>query len=322
MSGWGPIVAAIAGLVGLAFAVACEPGEAERPPGTEARARDERLRVFAVAYPLQYFAERIGGDAVDVRFPIPTGIDPAEWSPSAEVVAEYQAADLVLLNGGGYAQWLERASLSRRRLVDTSVGFRKRRLHDSGGIQHAHGPEGEHAHAGVAPMTWLDPELAIAQARAVADALVTVRPSAVVHFESGFAALERDLRGLERRFAVAAQELGGAPLFFSHPVYPYFIRAYDLNARSLHWEPQEVPTEAMWAEFRDALAEHPARWMLWEAAPESASKALLERLGVRSHVFDPCARPSESGDYLDRMRRNAEEFESLEVNRPPPSSVE
>jgi zinc transport system substrate-binding protein len=322
MTGRVPILAAAIGLIGLALALACGTGEAEKPPGAEAELRDERLLVFAVAYPLQYFAERIGGDAVDVRFPIPAGIDPAKWSPSAEVVAEYQAADLVLLNGGGYAQWLKRASLPRRRLVDTSAGFPERRLRESGGVEHAHGPEGEHAHAGVASMTWIDPELAIAQARAITDALLAVRPSAAERFESGFAALERDLRALEHRFAAAAQQLGGAPLFFSHPVYPYFIRRYGLNARSLHWEPHEVPTEVMWTEFRAALVEHPARWMLWEAPPEAASEALLEGLGVRSRVFDPCAQPSESGDYLERMRRNVEEFETLGVNHPAVSGVQ
>jgi hypothetical protein len=62
--------------------------------------------------------------------------------------------------------------------------------------------------------------------------------------------------------------------------------------------------------------------MLWEAPPEAASEALLEGLGVRSRVFDPCAQPSESGDYLERMRRNVEEFETLGVNHPAVSGVQ
>jgi ABC-type Zn uptake system ZnuABC Zn-binding protein ZnuA len=74
--------------------------------------------VYTVNYPLQYFAERIGGDRVDVRLPAPADVDPAYWSPGAETVAAYQGADLILLNGAGYAQWVQRASLPRAQRVD------------------------------------------------------------------------------------------------------------------------------------------------------------------------------------------------------------
>jgi zinc transport system substrate-binding protein len=64
-----------------------------------------------VNYPLQYFVQRIGGELVDVSFPAPRGVDPAEWMPDIDTVAEYQQADVILLNGAGYARWLRRMSL-------------------------------------------------------------------------------------------------------------------------------------------------------------------------------------------------------------------
>ena len=36
-----------------------------------------RLTVYVDNYPLQYFAQRIGGDMVEVHFPAPAGEDPA-----------------------------------------------------------------------------------------------------------------------------------------------------------------------------------------------------------------------------------------------------
>ncbi|MGI9342970.1 MAG: hypothetical protein ACR2QV_08965 [Gammaproteobacteria bacterium] len=53
-------------------------------------ASDRVMRVYAVNYPLAYFAERIGSDAVDVRFPVPAGVDPAAWVPDPDTIAEYQ----------------------------------------------------------------------------------------------------------------------------------------------------------------------------------------------------------------------------------------
>ena len=57
-----------------------------------------RLTVYVVNYPLKYFAERIGGDAVTVVFPAPADEDPAYWMPDAKTISDYQKADLILLN--------------------------------------------------------------------------------------------------------------------------------------------------------------------------------------------------------------------------------
>ena len=67
----------------------------------------QNLKIYVVNYPLQYFAERIGGDKVDVFFPAPSDVDPAFWTPGREVVRQYQQADLILLNGADYAKLVD-----------------------------------------------------------------------------------------------------------------------------------------------------------------------------------------------------------------------
>ena len=123
-----------------------------------------RLTVYTVNYPLQYFAQRIAGERAEVVFPAPGDVDPAFWQPSAEDIASYQRADLILLNGAGYAKWIQRVALPRRKLVDTSATFRDRYIQVDGAATHSHGPNGDHSHAGTAFTTWLDLELAHAQA--------------------------------------------------------------------------------------------------------------------------------------------------------------
>ena len=73
------------------------------------------LTVYTVNYPLEYFASRIGGEHVKARYPGPADEDPAFWKPDAQTIGSYQQADLILLNGAGYAKWLSRASLPRAR---------------------------------------------------------------------------------------------------------------------------------------------------------------------------------------------------------------
>ena len=69
-----------------------------------------KIVVYTVNYPLAYFAERIGGGGVTVEFPAPEEIDPAFWKPAPEIIAAYQTADVILLNGAGFARWIGQAS--------------------------------------------------------------------------------------------------------------------------------------------------------------------------------------------------------------------
>ena len=295
-------------LLGIVLIAGCSGGSPETSPeSAEApvvEEANEKFVVFTVNYPLQYFAERLGGDLVEVSFPAPADEDPAYWAPGPETIAQYQQADLILLNGVSYAKWLERATLPAAKLVDTSAAFEERWIPLDEGPVHTHGPEGEHSHKGYAFTTWLDPLLAAEQAQAVSAALVVARPEHQVQIETSRAALVADLEELDRQLAAVAEQIGDQPLLFSHPVYQYLVARYGLNAEAVHFEPGEAPTADQWQELEGILADHPAGWMIWEAEPSAATVAHLEELGVESLVYAPSGNRPSSGDLLAVMRDN------------------
>ena len=264
----------------------------------------EKPSVWVVSYPLEYFARRIGGDAIRVELPAPRGVDPAVWSPSADEVAGYQNADLVLLNGAGYARWVERVSLRRSRLVDTSAGFRDAYIRRADAVTHSHGPEGPHSHGALAFTTWLDFRQAALQAGAVAEALAGRVPERGEEFRAAFASLEADLLALDAEVERIVAADRKRPLLAPHPVYAYLARRHGLNLESVTWEPDAVPSEAEWSALATRLAERPAAWMLWEAPPRAQIRERLEALGVTPVVFDPAGRRPDEGDFLGVMRRN------------------
>ena len=282
------------------------------PPAASAA---DRLTVYTVNAPLAYFAERIGGDAVAVVFPVPPGRDPAFWRPPIAVIGAYQAADLVLLNGAGYAAWTEKTSLPRARLVDTSRAFADRLIVTEDAVTHSHGPEGEHSHAATASITWLDFRQAAQQAQAIADALERRLPERAAALEAGMAALEADLLALDRRALEIGKRAAGMPLLASHPRYQYLARRYGLNIESVEWEAGATPGPEQLAEL-DALREaHPARWMLWEAPPTDGALELLEARGVASIVFATAAGVGPDGDFLAVMQRNLDALARVASSR-------
>ena len=78
-----------------------------------------KIRVAVVNYPLKYFTERIGGDLTDVFYPVQKDVDPAYWNPGEEALGIFQEADVIFLNGAGYAQWLNIVSLPGSKVVNT-----------------------------------------------------------------------------------------------------------------------------------------------------------------------------------------------------------
>jgi len=263
-----------------------------------------RLSVYVVNYPLQYFAERIGGDLVEVHFPAPADEDPAFWEPDAATVQAYQSADLILLNGATYAKWAELASLPPSKLVNTSAGFGDRYIVMEGVITHTHGPEGPHEHGGTAFTTWLDPTLAEMQARAIADALRPRLPQHTVILEQNLEALTAELRELDQAFERALAPVRDQPLIASHPVYQYFARRYGLDLHAVHWEPDEMPSEEEWSHLPSG------KWMLWEAPPIEEVTARLRERRITPIVVFPQGNAPADGDYLDVMRQNVERLET------------
>jgi zinc transport system substrate-binding protein len=273
-------------------------------PPLSARALADPLVVYTVNYPLQYFTGRIAAEHAEVVFPAPAGEDPAFWTPAPETVGQYQRADLIVLNGAGYAKWVSKASLPRLRLVDSAAAFGNRLIVVANTLIHSHGPSGEHSHAGTAFTTWLDLSQAAKQAEAIVTALARKRPAQAAEFRRRYAALEKELLSLDAEIESIVAADPQRPLLASHPVYQYFARRYGLKLNSVLWESDEVPTEVQWAELAETLESHPARWMIWESEPTAVTAERLASLGVHSLVFDPCATVPEHGDFMRVMRDN------------------
>ena len=295
--------AALAAILSLS---ACTQSES---PSAVDNAGESKPQAYTVNYPLAYFAERIAGDELEVVFPAPADVDPAFWSPSADTVADYQRADVVLLNGAGYAQWVARVTLPQSRMVDTSAGLTDKLILLEDTVTHTHGPGGDHSHAGTAFTTWLDMDLAASQARAVFDALVLLRPESQPQFREHLSSLENDLATLDDRLEALSDRIGDRPLVFSHPVYQYLIRGYGLNGRSVHWEPDEMPDEKQWQELAELLEKHPASLMIWEGKPVEATVSRLEDMGMRSIVFSPSGNRPQKGSFVTVMEVNVAALE-------------
>ena len=270
------------------------------------------MLVLTSNYPTYFYASRIVEGvtgAPEIVLPIIDG-DPAFWIPNAEQIQQLQSADVVFLNGAGAEPWLDLISLDRRRLIDTSSGITDQLIPLQDSVLHQHGPEGEHSHRGTAFTTWLDPQLAVAQAEAVTDALVALAPADEARFRDNMAKLEQELMAVDARLADVFAKLDGRPVLFSHPVYQYLQRRYGINGESLHWEPDEEPGTASWIEMHQLRTTHPSTTMIWEDEPLVSTAQRLADAGITSVAFHTLANRPKQGDFLTAMFDNAARLEA------------
>ena len=69
----------------------------------------DQISIYTTVYPLQYFAERIGGDAVNVQSIYPPGADEHTFDPTQKDMIALADADLFFYIGLGLEGFVENA---------------------------------------------------------------------------------------------------------------------------------------------------------------------------------------------------------------------
>lgn len=282
-----------------AFSVGC----GDRNKDDRVGRRNGPLVVVAVNGPLQYFAQRIGGGEVESHCPCPPESIPSLWAPDTDALDEFYSADLILLNGGGYAKWTITTSLPDSKLVNTGRTFKDDWLTMSEAVRHQHGPDGEHSHDATIGEFWLDPTLAIQQATRIEQALAKSAPEHKDEFAVRFDELKKDLQDLRTSFENAISK--DTQLLAAEPAFQYVARSAGHPLTRLTWADVNEPSEDELVEFLAKLvADKPKLFLL--SAPSSANLAKqLDVAGVRVVVFDICETTTDKS-YLARMQENVE----------------
>lgn len=292
--------------VSLSILMLALAGCNESSPNAPATSLDDA--VLTTFYPTHYFAERIAGGLVPVRCPLPEGEDPIFWQPDANAINQYQNAKLVITNGAEFEKWVASAALPRARTVQSLSADA---LKEAGGPitintgKHSHGTAGEHTHDGLDGHTWVSPDIAIVQAKNIAEAMKAAWPDHAGAFDANLATLVEDLEMLRDSLQDLTPRVQDEQLLASHPAYNYLIRDMGWSITSLDLDPESDNADAIVADVRNAIIGGMPAILLWEGEPtDRIRNALTDELGITSILFSPAEGTPEGGDYMDVMRAN------------------
>ncbi len=281
---------AVTGALGLAGLAACSPA-----------ADDGRHDVVVAFYPLQFVAERIGGDHVDVGSLTPPGGESHDLELSPASVARLGDADLVVYLSGFQAATDEAVASSDPAHVVDSAEVAALEVSPDGTEQGG-------GSGALDPHFWLDPTRLAAVGDQVADALAEIDPEHADEFAAAADALTADLDALDAELADGLAACRGATLVASHEAFGYLAQRYGLHQVGLSGiDPEVEPSPARLRDVAATVRAEGVRTLFFEVlASPKVTETLAAELGVGTAVLDPLEGLAEGDDrdYLDIMRDN------------------
>ena len=138
-----------------------------------------RIAILTTFAPVHCFTSNVAGDAADVSVLVPPNAGPHDYSFSPADIQKIAKADVLVMNGAGLENWLQRGIKSAGRkdllVVDTSAGIHLITGLDVRPLPGVHSEPDPDA-GGPNPHIWLSPVNAIKQVENIRDALVSRDP--------------------------------------------------------------------------------------------------------------------------------------------------
>ncbi|MFI9610736.1 metal ABC transporter solute-binding protein, Zn/Mn family [Streptomyces sp. NPDC052023] len=314
--------AALAAL-GLTAVSACSSDSA----GAGDAGGSDKFDVVASFYPMQFLAEQIGGDHVNVTTLTEPGQEPHDLEISAQQTAQLQEADAIL-----YLKDLQ-PSVDEA-VAQADVGSKVdaatlTKLEDHGDVEHEHGHEGEeHAedeHAGeeehaeegghaLDPHVWLDPVKYAEIAKGVGAAFEKADPGHAADYKANTQALVGKLNALDAEFADGLKDTRTKVFFTNHAAFGYLAERYGLTQEAISISPEGEPSPARIKELQSEAKADGVTTVFYETlVSDRTAKTLAKDAGLKTDVLDPLegiTDKSKGDDYIQVMESNLSALKS------------
>lgn len=235
------IVTALAAIAAIACLAGCSTGSGA---ADEAHS-DSKVQVVASFYPMYDFAEKIGGDRVEVTNLVPAGTEPHDWEPSTTDMKTLESAKVFVYSGAGMEHWVEdiEGTLGNEALisveasqgVDLLPAAEHEDEEDEAGREDAH----EHEHGQYDPHVWLSPENAKIEMGNIRDALVKADPEGKSTYDANYEKYAGMLDELDEEYREKLSNTTDKHIVVSHQAFGYLCDRYGLT---------QVPIEGIQAD--------------------------------------------------------------------------
>ncbi len=219
-------------LIMALFLSGCSNSQSSQP-----NKKDDKIDIFTTVYPLQYFAQEIGGTYVNAETVYPPGTDEHSFDPSQKDIIKMSEADLFLYIGYNLEGFVTKAKpiLEDEGVKTIAIGesVALDEVTEDTHTEEKHTADDGHNHGDVDPHLWLDPIYASQMAAVIKDELAKKMPEQSDYFEAQYNKLNERLQTLDGKLADTIQNGKTNEIIVSHGAYGYWEKRYGLKQISV-----------------------------------------------------------------------------------------
>ncbi|MFD8347635.1 zinc ABC transporter substrate-binding protein [Streptomyces coelicoflavus] len=285
---------------------------------SSAAGNTDKFDVVASFYPMEYLAEQIGGDHVNVTTLTEPGQEPHDLELSAKQTAQMGEADAVL-----YLKSLQPAvdeAIAQSDVKTKIDAATLTKLEDHGNVEHDHGgeehadehAEEEHSEGGehsLDPHVWLDPVKYAEIAEGVAKSFEKADPDHADDYRKNAEALAKKLSGLDTAYKDGLKNTATKVFFTNHAAFGYLAERYGLTQEAINGlDPESEPSPARIKELQEEAKADGVTTVFYETlVSDKTAKTLAKDAGLKTDVLDPLegiTDKSKGDDYVAVMESN------------------
>lgn len=291
-------------------------------PSSTSGAKDGTLTVMASFYPLQYLAEKIGGEHVTVTSLTPAGAEPHDLELSPKTVDALSSADAVIYLAGFQSAVDEAIEQQAPKtvidvspavqLVEAGVDANHPSEEEDEGTDEAQsseadGHEDHHHDMSADPHFWLDPVRMANAATLVGDKLAEANPANAEMYKTNAKALKDELTSLGNDLVSKTSTCQIKTFVTAHTAFGYLADRTGLTQVGISGlDPDSSPSPARLAEISQIAKDQGVTTIFTEALIDpKIAQTLADDLGITTAVLDPIESQTDpSKDYSGVMNDN------------------
>ena len=283
---------------------------------------EEKIQVTVTLFPEYDFVTKIGGDNVEVKLLLNSGVDVHSYEPSVKDMKNISDSDIFVYTCESTEPWAENiiSSLENVIIVEAAQNIELINLDEFSedynvlsDENHEHDEDSEnYEYDG---HVWLDPQNAIVMIDNICESLCEYDPENSEYYIQNAEDYKNEIEDLDNEIEEKIKSLDNTVLVFGGEfAYSYFIKRYDLQYVSVYSSCGEEaePSVSDVKEVIDYINQNNIKKIFYEELSEgTVAKMISEETNAESAVFYTLHNVSteefENGeDYVSYMRKNLE----------------
>lgn len=250
-----------------------------------------KIKVVTSFYPLYFFTTKIAQEKANVFNITPPGVEPHDFEPAPQNIAQMENSRILILNGGGFEPWaksvVENIGSGNTDIVTM--------LNSSASDPHI----------------WLSPKMALKITDKILQEFIKVDPQNSEFYIKNTENLNLDLTNLDNDFKNGLANCKKRDIITTHAAFGYLASDYNLSQVSISGlSPEAEPSIQKIAQVAKFARDNDVKYIFFESlvSPKFADTIALE-VGAKTLVLNPIEGLTESEissgqNYFTKMHDN------------------